>query len=260
MAPFDPSAGSPATPTPGQAGQASTRAGSFDGFPSGSRSVPVPAPLLGSLLAEIDDGAELRCTLRFFWHLAQRRGFGRAVPAPVLLTDEVLLRALGSTDAVRRALDAAVARGTLLAAADAAGERTYLANDPDGRRAARAMAPDVGERGSSAEATAPAERPNVFELYETNIGMLTPMLAEQLRDAEATYPEEWIEAAMREAVDNNARTWRYVARVLERWAKQGRGGMEGRGGGTEGRGIGADGKPGGHPQALTAAEYRRRSG
>ena len=216
----------------------------------------MPAPLLGSLLAEIDDGAELRCTLRFFWHLAQRHGYGRAVPASALVADEVLLAGLGSAEAVRRGLDAAVARGTLLAATDAAGERRYMANDPDGRRASRAIAPAVARRPAAApsvEPTAPAERPNVFELYETNIGMLTPMLADELRDAEATYPEEWIEAAMREAVDNNARSWRYVARVLERWAKQGRGG-------TEGRGSGAHGKPGGHTQALTAAEYRRRSG
>lgn len=235
MASLDPSTSS---------GQAK-RGARFEGFISGQRSVPVPAPLLGSLLAEIDDGAELRCTLRFFWHLAQRHGYGRAVPRSALVADEVLLAALGSTEEVRRGLAAAVGRGTLLAAPDAAGEHRYMVNDPDGRRAARAITPTAA--APTIEPTAGVDRPNVFELYESNIGMLTPMLAEELRDAEAVYPEEWIEAAMREAVDNNARTWRYVARVLERWAK-------------EGRGIGAHGKPGGHTQALTAAEYRRRSG
>ena len=225
----------------------------FDGFPSATRSVPVPAPLLGQLLAEVDEPAELKCTLRFFWHLAQRRGFGRAIPESTFDEDGVLLSALGSADAVRRGLGLAVARGTLLAAADAAGHRVYLANSPEGRRAAEALAPatiEQGPGGERPEVGAPPERPpqrsNVFELYETNIGMLTPMLAEELRDAEQTYPAAWIEAAVREAVDNNARSWRYVARVLERWAK-------------EGRGSGADGEPGRHSQALTAAEYRRRA-
>ncbi len=221
----------------------------FDGFPAGARSVPVPAPLLGQLLAEVEDQAELKCTLRFFWHLAQRHGFGRPVPEATFDEDGVLLSALGSADAVRRGLSLAVSRGTLLAAADAAGHRVYLANSPDGRRAAEALGPAIEQgvgQGERPEAGPPPERPNVFELYETNIEMLTYMVAEQLRDAEQTYPAEWIEAAIREAVENNARSWRYIDRVLERWAK-------------EGRGRGADGKPGGHPQALTAAEYRRRS-
>ena len=42
----------------------------FDGLPSGVRSVPVPAPLLGELLEDIGDLAELKCALRFFWLLA----------------------------------------------------------------------------------------------------------------------------------------------------------------------------------------------
>jgi DNA replication protein len=67
----------------------------------------------------------------------------------------------------------------------------------------------------------------VFSLYEQNIGMLTPMMAEILRDAEKTYPAGWIEEAMRIAVEHNARSWKYVAAVLERWKKEGRGGKQG---------------------------------
>jgi DnaD/phage-associated family protein len=225
----------------------------FDGFPSVTRSVPVPAPLLGQLLAEVDEPAELKCTLRFFWHLAQRHGFDRAIPESTFDEDGVLLSALGSADAVRQGLGLAVTRGTLLAADDAAGHRVYLANSPEGRRAAAALAPaTIKQRPRSERQEAGVlqerspQRSNVFELYETNIGMLTPMLAEELRDAEQTYPAAWIEAAVREAVNNNARSWRYIARVLERWAK-------------EGRGSGANGEPGRHSQALTAAEYRRRA-
>jgi hypothetical protein len=36
------------------------------------------------------------------------------------------------------------------------------------------------------------------------------------------YPAEWLEAAFREAAAQNARSWRYVSRILERWAIEGR--------------------------------------
>ena len=65
------------------------------------------------------------------------------------------------------------------------------------------------------------ERPTIFALYEQNIGLLTPLLAEKLQDAEGRYPLEWIEAAFEEAVTNNKRNWRYIERILERWAVEG---------------------------------------
>src|SRR5947209_12830251 len=43
------------------------------------------------------------------------------------------------------------------------------------------------------------ERPNIFVLYEQNIGLLSPLIADELKDAADQYPAEWIEAAFREA-------------------------------------------------------------
>ena len=67
----------------------------------------------------------------------------------------------------------------------------------------------------------PQEAPNIFQLYEENIGPLTPMLAEALGEAEDTYPLEWIEEAIRIAVEKNKRNWRYAAAILERWQREG---------------------------------------
>jgi len=63
---------------------------------------------------------------------------------------------------------------------------------------------------------------NIFTLYEQNIGMITPMIAEELKEAEKTYPPQWIEEAFKEAVTLNKRSWRYIARILERWASEGK--------------------------------------
>ena len=50
------------------------------------------------------------------------------------------------------------------------------------------------------------------------------MIADELRDAEKNYPEQWIADAFREAVTMNKRSWRYVVRILERWRAQGKDG------------------------------------
>jgi len=63
---------------------------------------------------------------------------------------------------------------------------------------------------------------NIFTLYEQNIGMITPLIAEELKEAEKLYPPQWIEEAFKEAVTLNKRIWRYIARILERWASEGK--------------------------------------
>ncbi|HLQ28370.1 MAG TPA: DnaD domain protein [Ktedonobacteraceae bacterium] len=66
------------------------------------------------------------------------------------------------------------------------------------------------------------ERPNIFVLYEQNIGLLSPLIADQLKDAADQYPAEWIEAAFREAVLHNKRKWTYISAILRRWETEGR--------------------------------------
>ena len=79
----------------------------FDGFTRGTKLLPVPSPLLGSLLADIDDVAELKCTLRMLWYTAQVAGAPKWVDEAVLVADDVLNRALGSPDTIRAGLRAA---------------------------------------------------------------------------------------------------------------------------------------------------------
>jgi len=66
------------------------------------------------------------------------------------------------------------------------------------------------------------ERPNIFRLYEANIGPLTPMMAEMLKEDAREYPPQWIEDAVGEAVERNIRNWRYVRAILKTWKEKGR--------------------------------------
>jgi DnaD/phage-associated family protein len=66
------------------------------------------------------------------------------------------------------------------------------------------------------------EYPDVFTLYEENIGMLTPIISEELVEAEKLYSSEWIKDAIKEAVALNKRNWRYISAILERWSVEGK--------------------------------------
>lgn len=208
----------------------------FPGFADAARSVPVPAPMLGELLAEITDEAELKCALRFLWHQAQIAGSPKRVPAERLLTDGVLLAALGSRERAAHGIRLAVERGLLLEA-----DGWLLLNTPRNRQAAGTLGRAPNETAAPG-ATAP---PTIFALYEENIGILTPMVKEELLAAEEEYPAGWVADAIKEAAASNVRSWRYAAAVLERWKR-------------EGKGRRARGKPGRDTEALTAAEFLRR--
>ena len=70
------------------------------------------------------------------------------------------------------------------------------------------------------------ERPNVFAIYEANIGPLVPLIVDELRDTEKEYSIEWIQEAIQLAVLNNVRKWNYVRKILKTWKQEGKGNRE----------------------------------
>ena len=206
----------------------------FSGFPEGKvHLTPMPSLFFSELLPHIDDLAELKVTLHVIWRLDQRRGFPCFVTRSELFRDEVLRASLSGKPAevereLEEGLDLAVMRGSLLAFAVERGSREehfYFLNSDKGRQAldqAREGALDLFEAEADVTSDAPPKRSNIFTLYEQNIGLLTPLIVEELKEAEDRYPPNWIEEAFREAVTNNARNWRYIQRILESWEAQGR--------------------------------------
>ena len=224
----------------------------FGGFPDGKLKVtPVPELFFHELLPLIDDLTELKLTLHCLWLFRQA---GREAPylsEEELLSDELLGRSLlaaappqqalarytteesRARDLLRHALELAVARGTLIQVsaksgpAGAAGQARawYFLNSESGRAAvARVQSGEWAPPGAEGMQQLSARRPNIYVLYEQNLGMIhSPLLAEELLDAEETYPADWIKEAFRIAVTNNVRRWVYVRRILERWADEGRG-------------------------------------
>ena len=206
----------------------------FTGFPPKVRYVPVPSPLFSELLEQIDDIAELKCTLRLMWLLHEKRSYPRFLTRRELATDRGLAKALVSDGsdpqaAIDRTLEAVVRRGIFLSGLSKGteeSERVYALNtEPDRKAIARVLnkPPPAGQQLQQGPQDGPSERPNIFGLYEDNIGLLSPMIAEELKQTEAAYPQSWIEDAFREAVSNNKRSLRYINAILERWERDGKG-------------------------------------
>lgn len=205
----------------------------FNGFSEGKlRLTPVPEPFFTELLPKIEHLGELKVTLYIFWRLDRMEGAFRYLRQSNFLEDDRFMQALhADTDqaevALVEALRRCVQRGTLLEATvtlDEEAESLYFLNSPKGRAAVQAIA--QGDWRPSGDPGTPLDlsldQPNIFQLYEGHIGPLTPMIAETLREAEATYPADWIEEAIRLAVENNVRRWRYVEAILRRWQEEGR--------------------------------------
>jgi len=206
----------------------------FGGYPAGARATVVPSLFFSELLPQIEDADELRVTLYLFYALGRRQGYPRFVTERELRAEGPLVAALGdggdSVPLVRleHGLALAAERGTILRLEiehDGVPEVLFATNTPPNRRAfdqIRDGRIPLG-RPLPQEARAPAStRDNVFHLYELNIGPLTPLVAEELKEAEQLYPYEWLEEALREAALQNKRSWRYAAAILQRWATEGR--------------------------------------
>lgn len=205
----------------------------FQGFPEGKmRMTPIPGPFFSDLLPEIDHLGELKVTLYLFWRLDRMEGAFRTMRRSDFAGDARLMQGLGKTRreaeaALDDALERAVGRGVLLKATlrlENGEECYYFLNSARGRAAVEAI--QQGKWSPTGEGYPPIdlnlERPNIFRLYEEHIGPLSPMIAEALRDAEDSYPQEWIEDAFRIAVENNVRKWRYIDAILRSWKEEGR--------------------------------------
>ena len=199
----------------------------FKGFPPQGEYTSIPNAFFSLLVPEIDDLAELKTTLHVIAALYRKRGSPRFISFSELLGDAALMRSLKTEDTLRQALKLATTRGTLINIAlekDGAEEEIYLLNDEAGRQAAAKI-----ERGGlpglkiRPKPEVPAEEaPDIFVLYEENIGLLTPMVADELREAEKLYPPEWIRDAIREAALHNKRNIKYITKILENWSAEGR--------------------------------------
>lgn len=197
----------------------------FSGFTSGIE--VVPSQFFEELLPDIENLPELKVTVFAFHLLNQFEGDKRFLLREDYTEQEQFMQGLSEDpDLAGQMLDeglaAAEERGTFLRA-DYNGKALYFLNSPKGRSALSSLEDGTWIPNAFLHLSVQTElfRPTIFKIYEENIGPLTPMIADVLRDCEKDYPYEWIRDAVQEAVMNNARSWRYVESILKNWKENG---------------------------------------
>lgn len=185
----------------------------FPGFTSSETFTQVPDSFI-KMMNEIQDVTELKVTLYAIWRIEHMEGNFRA-----MCETDFEEEALGlKIDEIRRGLGKAVERGILLKSQHEA-DVFYFLNSPRGRLSAESFA--KGKWRDAMRAYVP-NKSNLFKLYEENIGALTPLLADMLKEAEKNYPSTWFEEAIEIAVSRNIRNWKYIEAILTRWKENGK--------------------------------------
>jgi DnaD/phage-associated family protein len=204
----------------------------FGGFPSNMQFTPVPNLFMNALMPGMDS-PELKTMLYIFQTIFAKKGAPRFASLSELLSSVPLMASMKNEgkegeEAIKAALHTAVKRGAVIAlevTQDGKNESLYFLNTQSDREAVEGIkngALKLPKIEVIKPSVLPIDQKDIFSLYEENIGMLTPMIAEEIKDALTQYPEDWIRDAIRESVDTNKRNWSYITRILERWTTEGK--------------------------------------
>ena len=165
--------------------------------------IPLPDSFFTQTMPKIQDLAELKIVLYVYYLTLRKQDHPHFITYKELLAESCWLSAELDEETLRQVLNSAVEHGTLL---HSTSNINGMLEDVYSLTADSYQLPTV----------------NVFALYEQNIGIITPMIAEELKEAGKLYPTQWIEEAFKEAVTLNKRSWKYIAHILERWASEGK--------------------------------------
>ena len=198
--------------------------------------------LVPDLIQKIEDITTLKCVLRAISILADTTNPTTSIKQKLLLGDAILLNSLGEPNIIAKGLQHALQLGILLQHVNFQNEIEYTLCYPT-----TTTYHDVSQVISTDNNKYP-QRSNdssgIFQLYEENIGLLTPLIAESLTEADRRYPSQWIREAFKEAVSRNKRSWIYISRILERWFIEGK----------------SHGNARKYSKKVTATEYIQRHG
>lgn len=186
-------------------------------------STRVPNAVLSAVLNEVEESGTVKLILRAVWLLERQRGFPASITVNELRHDRVLIRVFKSKERFDAALDQSLNLGVLikfeLNNADALMLNTVSATRQVGH-AKGAQSENIDDDGW--DASVGSETPDdAFRAYEENIGILSPMIRENITAVLQDFSDEDIIEAIKIAVENENRSWSYVAGVLRKWARDG---------------------------------------
>jgi DNA replication protein len=203
----------------------------FKGFPARMQFTPVPNLVFSALLPGITNINELKVLLHIFEIIYPKKGVLRFISHNELLNQASLANDLKdpSGKILHEALESLTQKGVILYLPLKKPDKTediyFLNNEANrlviaGIQSGEIVLPEL--KYEKVIQPGPVEPSDIFTLYEQNIGMLTPLIADELKESGKQYPEAWIKEAIKIAVSSNKRNWRYIARILEHWSAEGK--------------------------------------
>lgn len=208
--------------------------GSFRGFPPRPEVTPLPNIFFSELLPQIQNIVEAKVIMQIFFLLSRRKGYPRFVSFSELKNDMIILKGLHSLpgdtgNILKQALDSLSSQGIIVQVPvdiDGYSDDAYFINNQiEKETIARIL---DGTLKIPRVAVRKVEKPvdelpsDIYSLYEQNIGILTPIIADELQDAEHRFPADWVQEAFKEAVKANVRNWKYIFGILKRWEREGK--------------------------------------
>lgn len=201
----------------------------FKGFTGGeTRQLIIPEEFFSELLPEIDDLNELKLVILLLATLnLSEQGMGYFTLNQLSQDPTFMKNFYHEVGCLEHALQLAIADGAILKAEIDSIGMVYYVHTAKTKALVKGLGSGAIKRAEIKSTGRISPQKNIFKLYEENIGLITPMMAEILKADEAEYSAEWIAEAIKIAVQRNARNWKYVHAILESWKKEGRDGKTG---------------------------------
>ena len=201
---------------------------SIKGFPlpDDYATTRVPNTVLGRVLSSINDADEIKLILRAVWLLEHQRGYPRYITRDDLRRDRALSVAIPDQSDFDRILKSAIKHGVFVEVS-INNSACLMFNTASAQRASfdDSATAEVANNDSDAngwETPAAIIAPSdAFRAYEENIGILSPMIRQNILSALEDFTDEDITHAIRIAVENESRSWAYVSGILRRWTHEG---------------------------------------
>ncbi len=198
--------------------------------------ISIPHIYFRKVLAEINNVTDIKIVLYIFWFLGHQEGNSKFITLSDFLNDSDFLAGIDLDsgefeERIRKSLQSLVTGGILICynpESDNYNNAVYFLTSPKNQAIVKSLKDGRISIQELVRVTVKlaVDKPTIYKLYEENIGPLTPLLADALRDAEQNYPYDRIVKAFQIAVERNVRNWRYIDAILKSGQEKGKDGSD----------------------------------
>ena len=194
----------------------------FEEFKKNVKYIPIPAPVFNTLLESLSNISEMKLMLRIMWLLQVYNRKPPFITESEIMTDKLISKLIGTPHKIKGTLVQLESYGIIKSSTQKSDDHKIIYLNSESIRE-RIEKSDLNVESTEADQWENNHDViNIYSFYEQNIGIITPHVAELIKEAENLYPVEWIEDAIKQSLVQNKRNWAYISSILNRWKIEGR--------------------------------------